>query len=131
MFDTPLFNTTGNAIFTMADATGRIVYTGSVPGHMLDVQNIPEGGCRVDGAQGNPATEYVVGGAVVPRPANPTVLDGMTLKNLPVPCAILFEGVEHECTDSTCELSASHPGTYTVIVGAWPMVEATFEVTQA
>ena len=107
-------------------ATGRIAYTGSVPTSMLSLQgnNVVEGDADL-------TLDYVENGAITPRPANTATLDGMTLKNLPNPCTINVEGVAHACTDPTADLSFSHPGTFTVTVSAWPMLDATFSVTQA
>lgn len=116
--------------FVTADATGRILNSAHMPEFMFDIQVAPQG-CSLVIGQGDPATDYVKDGAVTPRPANPTTLSGMELVNLPSPCTITLEGVDHACTDATCELSFSHPGTYTVKVSAWPMLDATFEVTQA
>jgi hypothetical protein len=116
--------------YVAADAEGRILFFGSVPTFMFAYQAAPEGGSLVLGV-GTPETHYVKEGAVVARPANPTTLEGMTLKNVPAPCMVTVEGVDHACTDATVELSFSHPGTYTVKVDAWPMLDATFEVTQA
>jgi hypothetical protein len=116
--------------FVMADATGRIVSTGSMPQFMLALQTPPAGGKLVVGS-GHWDTHYVVGDAIYARPANTATLNGMQLENLPVPCSITAEGVEHACEDRTAELSFSHPGTYAVKVVAWPMLDVTFEVTQA
>lgn len=116
--------------FVVADATGKIVSWGVIPQSMLELQPAPAGGSVVPGT-GMPDTFYVEEGEVLARPANPTVLDGMTLRSLPSPCTITLKGQTHECTDDHCELSFSQPGTYPVQVSAWPMLDATFEVTQA
>jgi hypothetical protein len=106
--------------------TGRIAYTGSVPVSMFALQ----GDAVIEG-EANVLLDYVVGGAVTPRPANPAVLDGMTLRALPSPCVVAVEEVAHGCTDATAELSFSHPGTFTVTVIAFPALDASFQVTQA
>jgi hypothetical protein len=116
--------------YVAADADGRILYHARMPYAMFPFQSPPPGGRFVVGF-GSAETHYVKGDEVLERPASTAVLDGMTLKSLPVPCTITLEGVEHDCTDDTCELSFSHPGTYTVTVSAWPMFDAIFEVTQA
>jgi hypothetical protein len=113
-----------------ADATGRITQCFWMPRWMVDIQTAPAGGSVVI-SDGHWETDFVKEGAVVARPANPTTLEGMMLKNVPAPCMVTVEGVDHACTDTTVELSFSHPGTYTVKVDAWPMLDATFEVTQA
>jgi len=111
------------------NATGRILYTGTVPRKMIDIQIPPEGASVVIG-MGAPETHYVVNGAVVPRPVNTATPTGNTLTNLPVPCTISIDETAHDCADDHCELSFSHPGTYNVTVSAWPMLDVAFEVTQ-
>jgi len=118
---------TGITHFAKYDsATGRITFTGSVPSSMLSLQ-----GENVVAGEADPLLDYVSAGVISPRPANTATLKGMKLRSLPKPCVITVEGVAHECTDATADLSFSHPGTYTVTVSAWPMLDATFEVTQA
>jgi hypothetical protein len=112
--------------FAKHDETGRILFVGQVPGTMLELQ-----GENVVAGNADAKLDYVLDGAITRRPANTAVLDGMTLKSLPAPCVITVEGVEHSCSDDTAELSFSHAGTYTVTVTAFPMLDATFEVTQA
>jgi hypothetical protein len=121
---------TTQTTYVTADASGRILSTGSMPRWMIDIQTPPAGGSLVIG-DGHWDTDYVKGGAIVPRPASPATLNGMTLENLPNPCTITLDGADHACTDATCELSFSHAGTYTVKVAAFPYLDATFEVTQA
>lgn len=116
--------------YVAADAEGRILFFGSVPGFMFQYQVPPESGSLVLGS-GAPETHYVKGGAIVERPVNPTTLVGMTLANVPAPCTVTVEGADHACDDTTVDLSFSHPGTYQVKVSAWPMLDAIFEVTQA
>lgn len=111
--------------FVKHDDAGHILYTGQVPGTMLELQgeNVVAGEADLD-------LDYVLDGAITRRPANTAVLKGMKLRSLPKPCVITVEGVAHDCIDATADLSFSLPGTYTVTVSAWPMVDATFEVTQ-
>ncbi|MEZ2310888.1 hypothetical protein AB6809_30010 [Paraburkholderia sp. RCC_158] len=116
--------------YVAADADGRIVVVGFVPRYMIAAQVPPEGGSVLEGA-GDPLTDYVAAGAIARRPVCTAALDGTTLKSLPVPCTITIDGTAHDCTDDHCDLSFSHPGTYRVTVSAWPMLDATFEVTQA
>jgi hypothetical protein len=113
-------------VFLKYDATGRILFKGEIPRSMLELQgdNVLEGDADV-------SLDWIQDGAKVPRPVNPATLSGMTLENLPSPCTITVEGIDHASTDATCELSFSQPGIYTVKVVAWPMLDATFEVTQA
>jgi hypothetical protein len=111
--------------FLKYGTTGRILFKGEVPQSMLALQ-----GDSVLEGDADAALDWVQDGAVVPRPANPATLSGLTLMSLPSPCTVVVEGVNHTCTDATCDLSFSQAGTYTVKVLAWPMLDATFEVTQ-
>ena len=120
----------GNTQFVAIDARGAIQYTGSVPESMMGGQIAPVGGSIVRGV-GDAKTDYVLAGVITPRPANTATLSGMTLQTLPSPCTITINGTAHDCTDDHCDLSFSQPGTYAVTVSAWPMLDATFEVTQA
>jgi len=111
--------------FVKHDDTGRVLYAGLVPTEMLELQ-----GENVVAGEADPSKHYVLAGAITDRPANTAILEGMTLMELPIPCTITVEGVEHACADLTADLSFSHPGTYTVTVKAFPMLDATFQVTQ-
>jgi hypothetical protein len=121
----------GLKTYTHYDENGRLTYSIAVLESMMEHQlaHVVAGGGLLEG-KGDPDTEYVKDGAMVPRPANPATLAGMTLENLPVPCTVTVEDVEHACEESTAELSFSQAGTYPVKVSAWPMLDATFEVTQ-
>jgi hypothetical protein len=116
--------------YVVADAGGRIGVHGTIPAFMLASQVLGEGE-QVALGRGTRETHYVASGALLVRPPNSATLDGMTLKNLPVPCTVTVEGVAHDCTDDHCDLSFSHAGTFAVTVSAFPMLDATFEVTQA
>lgn len=112
--------------FAKYDETGRILFLGSVPAEMLELQ-----GENVVPGVADPTTDYVLAGVLTKRPLNPTTIDGMSLKNLPKPCVITVEGKAYDCTDDTSDLSFSQPGTYTVQVSAFPMLDTTFQVTQS
>lgn len=115
--------------YVVADSTGRIILTGLIPAVMIQHQQTPEGGAIVLG-DGGFDTDWVSDGVITPRPQNTATLSGMSLTKLPTPCTITVESVTHDCADDHCDLSFSQPGTYTVTVSAFPMLDATFEVTQ-
>lgn len=77
----------------------------------------------------NASLEYVQGGQIVNRPANPTAISGTTLSNVPVPAVVWINSSFYPTNDSTVELSIANPGTYLVSVVAFPYVDASFEVT--
>lgn len=68
-------------------------------------------------------THYVVDGEAVPRPENPTTLDGMTLRNVPVPATLTINETEYQTDSDTVELGFDYPGTYRVIVRAFPYLD--------
>lgn len=116
--------------YVSADAEGRIWVVGLVPAFMVAIQVPLEGGSIVLG-EGDPTIHFVKAGEIVARPANTAALAGMTLQGLPVPCTITIDGTAHDCADDHCDLEFTQPGTYSVTVSAFPMLDATFEVTQS
>ncbi|MFP3556427.1 hypothetical protein [Paraburkholderia sp. SIMBA_054] len=118
-----------NIEYVVADAAGQIQYYASVPPFMLESQTVPAG-CELVEGVGQAETHYVSNHVVVERPVSSATLDGMTLRTLPVPCTITIGSTAHACTDDHCELEFSLPGSYVVVVSAFPMLDATFEVTQ-
>jgi hypothetical protein len=118
------------ASFVVSDVMGRIVMTGEVPQAMLADQPLVAGQTIVAGV-GHWDTDYVSNGAILPRPANPSTISGMTISNVPNPSTVTIDGVNPQTvTDGTADLSFTQPGTYTVVVSSWPMRDATFTVTQ-
>jgi hypothetical protein len=107
------------------DPTGLIV-AWSVNEEITDGTGTPlpfvEGDASV-----NIVSNYVKDGKITPRPANPTTLEGTTLKNLPSPCQIYVAGKVFDCTDPECALDLP-AGDYTIVVSAWPMMNARFDV---
>lgn len=73
-------------------------------------------------------THYVVDGAPVLRPENPTTLDGMTLRNVPVPATLTINETEYQTDSDTVELEFDYPGTYHVTVSAWPHLDKEFTI---
>ncbi|CAG9228915.1 hypothetical protein [Burkholderia vietnamiensis] len=115
--------------YLIHDSNGRIMTRARMPDAMIDIQDVPAG-CTLVRAACDINLDWVEAGQVKPRPSNTATLDGMSLRNLPAPCTIEINGEAHDCTDKTADLSFSQPGTYRVVVSAWPMLDAVFEVTQ-
>jgi hypothetical protein len=116
--------------YVVADATGKIIIKGRVPFFMLEAQPLQTGQSIVQG-DADPATDYVLKGVITPRPANPTTLTGMKLLNVPNPSTVTIDGVNpQQVTDGEVDLSFTQPGTYTITVSSWPMLDASFRVTQ-
>lgn len=118
--------------YTFHDTDGRIVQTGAMPRWMLATQedHLPAGILAIE-VESDLFRDYVLDGAAVPRPANTTVQSGMKLVNLPNPATVAINGTApQQVTDGEVEFEFTQPGTYTVVVSAWPMLDATFQVTQ-
>ena len=113
---------------TFYDAAGKITGSGRFKDDLADmICNAPGTHPHVVGdflAQA--ATKYVVAGAVVDRPANPAVLTGAVLSDLPIPCKIQINAASYDCAEATATLAFDHPGTYSIRVVAFPHVDAEF-----
>ncbi len=68
-------------------------------------------------------TTYVLGEKPTPRPAQRTSLDGLTLRDLPAPCAIIINGQEYQCVDTVAELDLAGAAMYHIRVRAWPHMD--------
>lgn len=126
------------------DETGKI--TGVISGDesvIQDIINTPEFPTISNLSPGIPAPPatrlwiegdwldkpvYVLDGAITDRPANPATLAGLSLSSLPVPCEIIINGTQYPCTDDHAELTFDQPGTYTVVVCAWPRLDKEFTI---
>ncbi len=93
------------------------------------------GGPDLDASQGSvlghhdPGEYYILDGVPTARPVQSTILTGTTLSNLPIPCALHAGGEVFEITDGEAELTVLLPGTYPLLVRAWPYKDWTGEVT--
>lgn len=115
--------------FVTYDGAGRITQTGKMPRYMVALQNTAEHSA-VEGS-GHWDMHHVKDGAIVPRPANPTVLTGNVLTNVPKDAVLDIDGAQYETGDeSTVDLHFPHAGTYTVKVSAFPYTDVSFVVTQ-
>jgi hypothetical protein len=77
---------------------------------------------------GNIETDYVRDGRIEARPPCPAEISQRVLSSLPVPCTIKVRDVEYSCTDGTAELEFDQPGSYLVIVQAWPYLDKEFTI---
>lgn len=109
------------------DETGRILQTG-----LASLENVEleiSLGKRIVQGEADPLTQYIrSGGEIDARPPNPARLEGLVLRDLPVPCVLVLDGSAYDCDEAECELSFSLPGLHHVQVDAWPMQSSTFEV---
>ena len=85
------------------------------------------------------ATNYVVDGALVPRPTFPIVLDRMeisadgtdvaAIEGLPDPCTLLIDGEPVVVTGGRLELTADMPATYSMVFDQFPFMPWSAEIT--
>jgi hypothetical protein len=73
-------------------------------------------------------THYIDDGEAITRPVSPTVLDGLTLKQLPVPCTIVINGTEYDCDEVVAELDLPMSTAYKIKVMAFPHLDAEFNI---
>lgn len=112
-----------NIDYLKYDSNGRIIAYGVMPEYAIPHQMEP----TIIG-KGLPETHYVLNEEVLPRPVQESFLEGMTLKNLPIPCTIKVDEEEFICTESTATL-AFGVGKYTVEVQAFPYLPYKTEIT--
>lgn len=77
----------------------------------------------------DPGEYYILDGVPTARPTQSTTLTGTTLSGMPIPCALHAGGEVFEITDGEAELTVLLPGTYPLLVRAWPYKDWTGEVT--
>lgn len=75
----------------------------------------------------DPSEFYFANQKITPRPEQNTVLDGLTLRNLPVPSEIFVNGTRYKCDEETVELDLEE-GTYEVIIKSFPYKERIYEI---
>lgn len=114
--------------FSIHDAAGRILRSGFCPDGMEALQ-AKEGESMVP-ETADLDKHHVVDGAIAERPANPAILIGATLLNLPVPCVVSINGREYDCDEATADLFFTHVGTYEITVSAFPYLDAKFTVAK-
>lgn len=111
--------------YVRSDAQGRIIQWGTM---RADVVASVESEGFIPG-QGTTDTHYVANGVVFEKATCPAYLDGMTLRNVPVPATLTIDGTTYEATEPTIELSFNLPGTYKLLIESIPHLTLTLEVT--
>lgn len=109
------------------DADGRIVGVMSGPHDCIVATGQHNQQQWVEGGS-DPETHYVAQGVLTPRPENPAALSAGTLSDLPVPCTIHIGSVDYPCDEPVAELAFDQPGTYRVVIEAWPYLNKEFEI---
>lgn len=115
-------------------ASGAILETGRMARAHIMRERMQTGGTIV--GSGAPASHFVdlASRAVLPKTACPARLDGLVLRDLPVPCRIEIDNPGaapsfYAWSESSLALAFDHPGTWTVRVLSVPHLPATFTVT--
>ena len=113
---------------TIHDAQGRITLTATLSDETLE-QYVADGAMLIRGVLADAATQYVLDGAIQPRPANPAILTGHVIKNIAGPSTLTINGASFEVADATVELELTDIGKYAITMESWPYLPATLEVT--
>ena len=77
--------------------------------------------------------------AVMPKPANPAIIDKATINpdgvdtatisGIPTNCVVTVGGTDYTVTDGVFEFSTNSPGVYTIVLRLFPYLQKSFEVT--
>lgn len=116
--------------FATSDASGRIVMTGLIPAYMIGSQAPLAGGAVVIG-NADMNSDFVSGGVITPRPANPATLNGTVLSGLPNPSTVTINGTAYTVTDGELDMTFPNAGTYAIsVTSPFPYLDAAFTHTQ-
>lgn len=114
-----------NQHYYVADQNGRITETFFASDERRD--GLIAAGRNLVAGEADPDMHYIVDGQITARPECCAVLDGSVLRNLPVPCVIIINGREYECTATIAELEFDQPGVYEIrVVPPWPYLDREF-----
>ncbi|AOO81659.1 hypothetical protein [Bosea vaviloviae] len=120
--------TVGPAVaFVRYDETGAVTEWGRMALGVIERQR--QAGARIIAGGGGP--DFYVDletREVRPKQDNPAWLDGMTLRDVPVPATIVIGRTAYEGEDAVVELEFSLPGTYAIEVRSLRQLTKTFEV---
>lgn len=81
---------------------------------------------RILQAEADPQVHYILDGKVTDRPANPAVLVGSKIVNVPNPTRILFHGEFFTCEDG--EIDVRSPTSETITLQSFPYLDKEFEI---
>lgn len=109
--------------FTKYDIDGRVLFHGDVPDSMIALQGERVFVGNVDGR-----TQYVRDGHRHARPANPALLVGLELTQLPMPCEVVINDKTYPCGGGRATVNFNLPGQYRVRIVAFPFLDALFEI---
>lgn len=111
------------------EVSGEILKTLFMPETDVHMNYDEEGGERYITGEGYYERHYVHEGEIVPRPENPTVLEGQVLIDVPSDSMIRIDGMSYKSSEGgDIELSFNVPGIYIVRVESFPYLEKEFEI---
>jgi len=113
--------------FVRYDEAGDIVQWGSMAAMFID-EGIASGE-RIANGGGGPDFWYdFADGVVKPKTECQAYLDGLVIRDCPVPCRVHIGLDTYACEDGTAELEFTQPGTYSVTVKSVRYLPKTFVV---
>lgn len=112
--------------FTVYDERGAIISQGWT--QLSVVQKMMEAGNCLP-LTSSALTQYVLNGEITDKTPCPAYLDGLVLRNLPVPSRLFIDRDVYEVIEPVVELSFNLPGTYKLLIESVPHLPVTLEVT--
>ena len=122
--------------FVVHDEDGKILRTGvTQEEHVIPYQASAAGEAVIIGVADS-RTDYVLDGAVTPRPAMVCTIDKfgaavdevITIAGLPMPVEVYVDGVLYPVPDGVLELTVSLSGVVAIRCEAFPFLNAEFSV---
>lgn len=121
--------------FTVFDADGVILRTGSAPDNMIGIQAMAAGESVLP-IQADQVTQYISNGQVADKlpiqatlTANPITRPARAeFTNLPATCDITVNGQTYPCTAGFANIGFNLPGVFPVRVSALHMIDQEFSV---
>lgn len=122
--------------YTIHDNQGRILRTVSCDPSQAAIQ-AQAGESMLEG-KADDATQYVKDGLITDMPANPAIIDKITLSadgvdtclisSIPIGSEVSVEGQTYTVNDSEFIFSLDQPGTYEINITGSPFLPVTFTV---
>ncbi len=114
--------------FVRYDETGAVTEWGRMALGVIERQR--QAGARIIAGGGGPDFHVDLDTLeVLAKRDNPAWLDGMTLRDVPVPATIVIGRTAYEVIDPVVELEFPLPGTYAIEVRSVRYLAKTFEIT--
>lgn len=121
-----------NRSFVIFDpVTGKVLSAGGCDGVTFDTAYATRTDCLPVPVGAQTLDSYVDLSLLMVRPKLPSqvTVDGLMLRNVPVPSVILIEGVPYENDEPEVELEFDMPGQYQIVVKSVRELDGVFQVT--